>query len=138
MHKENRNNKDLQDVNTILGKSFKILQNYEGSNEVSIEYLEAVAGVRFCLHQMAELFNSACRENQPILSDTMYELFDQVENLCTDQTINQGFDSQMIGPGMYFIRLFVRIFGFSSLLRVSGFYKWIIPERFSTKVSLYL
>ena len=139
MHKESRSVEDVQDINKQLSRSYNTICKYESSNEVNIEYLEAVASIRFCLHIAADTFNSTCSSNQPIMSDTLYELFDQVKNLCTDQTINQTFGAQIIGPGMYFIRLLVRIFGFSSLIKVSGIFKWIIPESLSTtdQVSLY-
>ena len=126
-------------VTNSLQNSFHYLLIVGNSNnfeEVSIEYFEAIASVRFGLLKIAEMLDLCDKE---LSSEAECELLDQVKVLCTNQGINKKMESKVIGPGIFFLRLFIRRYGFSSLLKASQLYEWIIPEVISKpdQVMLY-
>jgi len=119
---------DVQPITIVLKEFFHILLIVSNENfeEVSIECFEAISSVRFYLLKFAELFD-LCND-QLSLSEAECELLDQVKILCTNQKLNKKVDSKVIGPGAYFLKLFVQMYGFSNLLKASKLYEWIIPE----------
>ena len=92
---------------------------------MTIEYLEAVASIRCYFYEVAKKIYSILGENHWVLNDLEQELIEKVKLLCTNQIVN---NSSFVGPGVYLIRLFARKYGFSSLIKLSKIFKWIIPE----------
>ena len=114
-----------------LESSFYIICKCKPYN-TTIEYLEAIASIRFYFHEVTNTFYLISEENRPVLKDTEHELIDKVRMLCTNQTINNS----IVGPGIYLIRLFVRKYGFSSLMKLAKIFKWIIPDELSSDYKL--
>jgi len=133
LHKKCRNsNEEILSITKKIQNSYSVLCKYERSKVINIEVIEAIASVRFCLQVAADFLNSC--GNAKILSETEYQFIDQIKLLCTNEAINKNFDSDSIvtGPGIYLVRLLVRIYGYSDLLTVSKKFNWIIPETFSS------
>ena len=112
-----------------LTNSHRVLRVYKERPEVNIEYLEAVAGVRFALMEITHLLHS----------DTQQQLiFDMhhVEELCTDRRINtvdfSASNTDIVGPAVYLVKLLVRQYGFPCLKQVCETHPWIVPEGLRT------
>jgi len=99
---------------------------------LTIEYLEAIASIRCYFHEVAKVFNSICGEHHSLVNDAEHELIDKVKMLCTNQSMNKTIDSVITGPGIYLIRLLVRKYGFSTLIKLSKIFKWVVPEELSS------
>ncbi len=137
MHRECRETESTLNIGTSLKDSFQVIINFERYQEITIEYLESVAAIRFHLHIAAEIFNAVGNNSLQGTSDWM-ELVNQVKILCTDTAVNKTIDNLVAGPGMYFIRLLVRIFGYSNFLNIAKIFQWIVPESLSTSSQVSL
>ncbi len=106
----------------ILRDSYHQLCKHLGTSSISRQYLEAVAGVRFCLSILAE----------QLKSDHISEAISRVARyLCMDTRLNIIDPSGRVdttGPVLYLIKLLVRQFGFPCLMTVSQTHPWVIPE----------
>ena len=120
-----------------LTNSHKVLRVYKEKPEVNIEYLEAVAGVRFALMEITHLLHSGTQ--QQLIFD-----MHRVEKLCTDHHINtvdfSASNTDVVGPAMYLVKLLVRQYGFPCLKQVCEAYPWIVPEglRTANQVCIHL
>ena len=92
--------------------------------QVSLEYLEAVAKIRFALSVVAEeLSNNRVRGRE--------ELLQVASTMCTDVNVNVLDSSgrkDTTGPVIYLLKLLVRQFGFACLKSVSEEHPWVIPR----------
>ena len=136
MHKA-YSRKPLEDkvhgISQTLKNSHRVLCDYECNPVVNITYLEAMAGVRFCLQEVAKIMNSLYCGSQTLeaISESMIDLLEYARDICNDPTINTtDFNSSadVVGPGVYLVKLLVRRFGYSCLKQVSEIHNWIIPE----------
>ena len=92
-----------------------------------------MAGIKFGLHVVAQLLHYQCCQSQmsESISNPVKELFYKAREICTDKVINVfevSYDKDVVGPGIYLVKLLVREYGLSSLTQISNIYKWIIPE----------
>ena len=114
---------------------------------ISLEYLKAVAQVRFGLHLAATCLiqEAGCNEPMCILgqdnnikdSAARLRLLAVIERICTDTTINQIDQVHATGPLMYLLRLLVRRYGMMPLRNVCKKYQWVQPPNLelTTEVS---
>ena len=124
-------------ISQILEDSHRVLCDYECNPVVNITYLEAMAGVRFCLQEVAKIMNSLYCGSQTseAMSESFIDLLEYSRDICTDHTINTtDFNSSadVVRPGVYLVKLLVRRFGYSCLKHVSEIHNWIIPEELKT------
>ena len=75
-------------------------------SDITLEYLEGVAKVRFALSIVAEVFNQKNKD-----SALTIQLFNQTREICTDPNLNTvDITGHMdtVGPVVYLIKLLVR------------------------------
>ncbi len=105
-----------------LKDSYQQLQEYLKTSVMSVQYLEAVAGVRFAFSVLAEQLRN------DRVSDTIAGI---ARDLCMDTRLNIIDPSDRVdttGPVLYLVKLLVRQFGFPCLKRVGQAHPWVIPE----------
>ena len=110
------------DVERILGEAYLALQEYFRTPSVSLQYLEAVAGVRLSLSVLAQELKSDC------VSNTLLRV---ARDLCMDTRVNVIDPTGRVdttGPVLYLMRLLVRQYGFTCLQSVSQAHPWVVPE----------
>ena len=109
-------------IERLLGDGYLALQEYFHTPSVSLQYLEAVAGVRLSLSVLAQELKSD-RVNSSLLR--------VARDLCMDTRVNVIDPTGRVdttGPVLYLMRLLVRQFGFPSLRTVSQSHPWVVPE----------
>ena len=112
------------EVVQILQNSFQTLQELSGS-EVTLKYLQSVAGVRFGFSVVAkQLAQKHDQADDDLLKITRV--------LCRDLRVNVVEHTDISGPALYLIKLLVRQFGLQCLQVVSETHSWIIPEELSS------
>lgn len=108
-----------------LAEGYSTLQEFsQCAVQVSLEYLEAVAKVRFALSVVAE----ELRSNQVRGRE---ELLQIAYTMCTDLNVNVLDSSgrkDITGPVIYLLKLLVRRYGFPCLKSVSEAHPWVVPE----------
>ncbi len=105
-----------------MGDGYLALQEYFHTPSVSLQYLEAVAGVRLSLSVLAQELKGD-RVNSSLLRVARY--------LCMDIRVNVIDPTGRVdttGPVLYLMRLLVRQFGFPSLQTLSQSHPWVVPE----------
>ena len=100
------------------------LQHHTGysHSEISLDYIEGIAKIRFALSVVAELFHKHV--------DMRSALLHAVREVCTDTSINQvdsTRQSDITGPVLYLLKLIVRQYGFPCLAEVSAACAWVVP-----------
>ena len=119
----------LQDGHTALRQHG---QN-TSSSDVTLEYLEGVAKVRFALSVVAELLSH--QNDQPWSHEDsvlVVRLLQQAREVCMDSNINSIDDTgqrDTVGPVVFLIKLLVRQYGLNCLQRASEEHVWIVPEQ---------
>ena len=107
------------------------------SDDVTVEYLEGVAGVRFALVLVADLLNSridGTREHY--FTAQANELLTLAKTVCTDTRINHidmTGTTDTIGPNVYLLKLLVRLFGSARMMEVSKTCDWVLPPQLKTE-----
>ena len=98
-------------------------------SDINIEYLEAVAGVRFCLMEIAHLLHSNCsgKKIPESMNHRQQLLISQVKEMYQDHT-----DYASVGPSLYLVKLLVRQYGFPCLNQVCETHPWMVPEELRT------
>ncbi len=110
-------------VGKILEDGYQQLQEHLQTLSSSMQYLEAVAGVRYALSILAKQL-----KKDDIKSATMLRI---AKDLCMDTRLNIIDPSGRVdttGPVLYLVKLLVRQFGLDCLKNVSQAYPWVIPE----------
>ena len=133
----------------ILTDSHRTLRKYKSNPAITISYLEAVAGAKFAILEVAELFYyEFCNEpkekpdHSPDSQETMKMLIDTAKKICSDTVINTTVintsffssteDTDVLGPAVYLLKLLVRHFSFPCLKQASEKHLWIVPESLRT------
>ena len=124
-----------------LTNSVARLSSLKSESDINIEYLEAVAGVRFCLMEVAYLLHSNCsgKKNPESMNHRQQLLISQVKEMCQDHGISTDYAS--VGPSLYLVKLLVRQYGFPCLNQVCEAHPWMVPEELRTAdqaVSLFV
>ena len=121
----------VKTVTHILDNCHQVLSGFKLGSDISIAYLEAVAGIRYAMMEVAALLHSSQEGAQQQLT---LQLMQVTEGICTDAVINTtDFTKEdVVGPCMYLLKLIVRVYGRSSLQRLSGEYPWLIPQGLCT------
>ena len=136
-----------QTSTSILKQSCPTLREFRSKQVITIGYLEAVAGAKFAMMEIASLIYSQCNETGEARLDysvkhsgIMMALIEIARTVCTDTLINPSITghSDVTGPAVYLLKLLVRQFSYSCLEQASEKYPWIIPEglRFSNLVNI--
>ncbi len=110
------------EVGRIFEEGYLVLQNHLCTPTVSLQYLEAVAGIRFALSVLAHELKSD-RVNNTLLV--------VARDMCMDTRVNVIDPTGRVdttGPVLYLMKLLVRKFGFPCLQTVSQAHPWVIPE----------
>ena len=107
-----------------LAEGYSTLQAFSlRAVQVSLEFLEAVAKIRFALSVVAEeLRNNRMRGRE--------ELLQIASTMCTDVNVNVLDSSgrkDTTGPVTYLLKLLVRQYGIPCLKSVSEDHPWVIP-----------
>ena len=116
LHKEASIKHQSQRAARALEKSSPALLS---EHQVSLKYLQAVAGVRFGLSVAAEQLKNG-HVDERLLRAT-YEL-------CIDRRVNVVDSVDTTGPLLYLVKLLIRQFGYPCLEAVCKVYPWILPE----------
>ena len=108
----------------ILEKSYLSLVEHTLADkpQVSLQYLQSVAGVRFGLSVAAELLKNGHTNNRLLLI---------TRNLCLDSRVNIIDPTGKVdttGPVLYLLRQLIRQFGQDCLKTVSEAHPWVVPE----------
>ena len=108
----------------ILEESYLYLVDHPQVNEpqVSLQYLQSVAGVRFGLSVAAGQLKNG---------DTDSRLLRITHDLCVDHRINVIDPLGRVdttGPALYLLKILIRQFGYPCLKNVCETHSWIIPE----------
>lgn len=111
-------------VAAILAEGHLALQHHTGHShgEISLDYIEGVAKVRFALSVIAELFHKHVTAGPTLLRG--------IREMCTDTAINHFDDTgqaDTVGPVIYLLKLIVRQYGFPCLAEVSTAHTWVVP-----------
>ena len=119
-----------------------LLHSQQECKAVTMDYLNAVAQIRFGLHLAATCLirEVDCNEKKDVVmkdSDTCSTLLMIVERICSDTTINWIDQVHATGPLMYLLRLLVRRYGMMHLKKIAKRYQWIQPPHLelTTEVS---
>ena len=139
LYKEHSSGDKIQATVAILTKSYKVFKEHKVDPKVTVTigYLEAVAGIRFALMEIANLLHSQCsgvRNHMYVgwRDLSKFELLQLAENVCTDPAINTSdftvSGRDVVGPAVYLLKLLVRKYGFPCLKQVYEEFNWIIPE----------
>lgn len=128
----------IEATSSIMSNSHQVLKGYESNHIVNISYLEAVAGMRFSLMEVATLLHTM--QNLTVSQTRLaVRLLQITEEVCTDPVINtiKFAVEDVVGPAVYFLKLLVRQYGFDFLRKISEKYQWAVPEgiRRTNKVS---
>ena len=90
--------------------------------------MEAIAGIRFAITEIATLLKSNSFATKP-------RLIEQLQSDCTDKSLNST-DFTIIGdafgPAIYLLKVLVRQHGFFCLNEVFHKYQWIVPKGLHT------
>ncbi len=111
-------------IGQILEDGYQQLQKHLHTSLISLQYLEAVAGVRFVLSFLAHCH---LKKNN-IINDAVLGV---ARDLCMDTRLNIIDPSGRVdttGPVLYLIKLLVRQFGFPCLMTVSQTHPWVVPD----------
>ena len=138
-----------KDVNTVLLSCIKMLmkghltlREFKSNPNISMGYIEAIAGTKFVIMEVAKyIFSQFSRERAIVQvaerSELFISLMEQVKKVCTDTVINtttlygRG-NLDVTGPVVYLLKLLVRQFSLPCLKQASERYPWIIPEGLRT------
>ena len=112
------------EVAEILEESYLSLVEHTHANEpqVSLQYLQSVAGVRFGLSVVAEQLRNG-RVDDRLLRVTT--------DLCVDHRVNVIDPTGRVdttGPVLYLLKLLIRQFGYPCLKAVCEAHHWVVPE----------
>ncbi len=133
----------IQDIVNLLSQSYQVLKAYKADPVINIDYLEAIAKVRFAIMEIAAFLHShfSGEEKTDVLhvqqlTEIERRLMELAKKVCTDHFINstdfRTKNADMFGPGIYLLKLLARQYGFPLLKQVSEKYVWIIPEGLRT------
>ena len=107
------------------------------SHDVTVEYLEGVAGVRYALVLVADILNcrvSGAREHS--FTAQANELLTLAKTVCTETRINHidmTATTDTIGPSVYLLKLLVRHFGSARMIEASNACDWVLPPQLRTE-----
>ena len=112
------------EVAEILEESYLSLVEHTHANEpqVSLQYLQSVASMRFGLSVAAEQLRNG-RVDDPLLRVT--------HDLCVDHRVNVIDPTGRVdttGPVLYLLKLLIRQFGYPCLKAVCEAHPWVVPE----------
>ena len=107
-----------------------LVKHCQLKGELSLEYLEAVAKIRFTLVSFAYQlkFNSSSLDEDLLLMTV---------DVCTDESINKVDSSSstfVTGPILFLLKVLIRHYGFSFLMSISKDHQWIVPKVFKVEV----
>lgn len=127
----------LQACTEILTKAHLTLIKYKSNPVISIDYLEAVAGTKFAIMEVAIFIHSQLIDEVATrLDEHSKALMEQAKEVCTDTIINittlYSKSVDVTGPVVYLLKLLVRQFSFPCLKQASEKYPWIVPEGLRT------
>ena len=118
-----------------LTDSFGALKANKAKPEITIKYLEAIAGMRFALMEISYLLHLSCSDKRasdgsPPTQQMSHSILSILEKVCTDLDINDfsADDTDIVGPAVYLLKLLVRVYGFPCLKQVCETHPWIVPE----------
>ena len=124
-------NNTIQVVTKCLKESIRKLNKLNVCKDMTVISLETIASIRFYLQKAAELYSSCCSDATTNLPVELNTLSEQVMILSTSKSLSMMINSSFTGPGIYFIRLLVREYGYSFMLKLSKINEWMIPEHLS-------
>ena len=107
--------------------------------EITVDYLEGIAGVRFALVLTADILNSRiskARSREHSFTAQADHLLRLTERVCTDASINHidiTGTTDTIGPNVYLLKLLVRQFGSTQMMEVSKVCGWVLPPQLRTE-----
>ena len=113
------------------------------SYDVTVEYLEGVARVRFALVLVADILSSQVSgSGEHFFTSQANELLTLAKTACTETRINHidmTGTTHTIGPNVYLLKLLVRQFGAARLMEASKTCGWVLPPQLKTEntVSVY-
>ncbi len=110
-------------VGQILEDSYQQLQENLQTPSINLQYLKAIAGVRFAFSVLAQQL-----KNDRFVSPAILRV---ARDLCMDTRLNIIDPSGRVdttGPVLYLIKLLVRQFGFPCLMAVSQTHPWVVPD----------
>ena len=119
----------VKETTDILDEGLQACQHEQHTNNVTLEYLEGVAKVRYALSVVAELLNQidhACSYEDSVLVDKLLGLAREV---CVDPNINIIGQGNTVGPAVFLIKLLVRQYGLKYLYKASEAHAWVVPEQ---------
>ena len=104
-----------------LRQGCKALKDHcQSDGQVSLNYLEAVAKVRFSLSVVAEELKA---------NRLRGDLLAAARETCEDIDLNNTDEGEATGPVVYLLKLLVRWYGFPCLRTIaSDEYPWVIPK----------
>ena len=90
--------------------------HYQSKGQVSLQYVEAVAKVRFSLLVVAEELQASRLRGDLLIA---------ARELCVDGNFKI---TNATGPVVYLLKLLVRRYGFPCLRTIDEEYPWVIPK----------
>lgn len=134
----------LRACSEILKDAHFTLTSYKSNPVISIGYLEAVAGAKFAITEVANFIHSQLIDEVVTRhSENVSALMERAREICSDTIVNittvSSKSVDVTGPVVYLLKLLVRQFSFPCLKQASERYPWIVPEglRTSNLVSHY-
>ena len=107
------------------------------SHDITVEYLEGVAGIRFALVLVADILNSRISGlGKDYFTAQADDLLALAEKICIDTRINHidmTGSTDTIGPCVYLLKLFVRQYGSTRLMEASKACSWVLPPQIRTE-----
>ena len=104
--------------------------------QISVEFLESVAQIRFSLSVVADVLKQHISSKQKVtLSLQAQQLVSTAHNICSDSKINvidTTGQCDTTGPVVYLMRLLVRQYGMPCLENVAKRYSWVIPRQLTS------
>lgn len=126
----------MSDVLSILQQSYQVLTDFQADKTITILYLEAVAGIRFAMMEVANLLYSQLSNITVATPKSQQQqqleivLIQRAADVCSDPDFNTtdfaGVDA--VGPAIYLLKLLVRLYGSPCLHQLLGEHPWLLPE----------
>ena len=116
----------LTTASDLLIQASGVLMDQQREN--LLDYLEAVAAVRFTLSIVAELIIKQITDTEiQGTPEQATQLIEAAKDICTNPSINRVDITNVTGPIVYLLKLLVRQFGTPCLQKVVETHAWVIP-----------
>ena len=105
-----------------MKSSCQVLRKSDPGSAITIDYLEAIAHIRFVVTEIASFLNSNSFATEP-------RMLQQLNDICVDRAVDFTENSgDVTGPTFYLLKVLVRQYGFYAVNKIFTKHQWVIPQ----------